>query len=511
MKLAKLFVVLPFMLAIACGDSETTGGGGAGATAGGGTGGTAGGGTGGTGGGGMGGAMGGMGGAMGGMGGAMGGMGGAMGGMGGSMGGMGGAMGGMGGAMGGMGGMMAAAPIAVWQGDFNVNGSEEVAVYDGSMSAPLVISGVTTIDNVDAVAVSPDGTQVAVGLSHDGGLPRLYITNLDGSGTPIQIVEGASSAVNFGNLAWSSDGSWIAFTSDPLLDGENLVYAAPSDASALPKLVSQDPNNAAQDASAVAWVDATHVVYRGDLVVDTVDNFYVSDIGLVAPAPVPLIPENLVIDGQEAASQAEVAGGKIYFRSSHEGGAFKLYRVDPDGMNLEQVAGFSTLTNGSGAAQAGNFALSPDGTMIAFSADSPTANLYQIYVAPVAGAATLQSNVTTTAPVAGITGPDFFSAISWSPDGLSLAVVADWPVVLGDADNDFAGFIVPASGAAGGVNQLLFSADGTRLLARGDLIANNDTQVYGTTDLTTADQSGAATLLQDVPAGGDVFDLLIVP
>ena len=93
-------------------------------------------------------------------------------------------------------------------------------------------------------------------------------------------------------------------------------------------------------------------------------------------------------------------------------------------------------------------------------------------------------------------------------------------------DNDTAGYIVPATGAAGGVRiwdvgttagnsqdvfDLAFTSDSSTLFARGDLRTNNDTEVYVTTDLTTADQDATATLTQGVPASGDVIALQIIP
>jgi hypothetical protein len=86
-------------------------------------------------------------------------------------------------------------------------------------------------------------------------------------------------------------------------------------------------------------------------------------------------------------------------------------------------------------------------------------------------------------------------------------------------------FLVPANGNKGGVriakvgmtsanqdvNGALFSADGNRVFFQGDLITNNDTQFYSTTDFTTADQDPAAALIQGVPNGGDVKGFTIRP
>jgi Tol biopolymer transport system component len=415
---------------------------------------------------------------------------------------------------------------ALWFGDLTTNNVDEVRIYDGTSGlSTFAMAGVTVIDDIHTIAVSPNGTAVAIALEHDGGTPTLYVANIDGTGTPIAIFDAADAAVQFSELAWSPNGLHLAYIADALLDGERLVFAVPADGSAAPTLVSQNPGNASQDAQTVAWTDDTNVVYRSDLTTDTVDNFHVSDIAASPIAPIELVPENLLIDGLEVRNTAAFAGGKIYFKSNHEG-TFQLYRVDPNGANLEIVPALAALTNAAGAAEGGTFAISPDGASIAFSADSPTAFLYQVFVAPLDGTATLQSNVTTVNPTPTSTrGPVGPTAIQWSADGTMLAVSADWPIDAGDLDNDTAGYIVPATGAAGGVRiwdvgtqgnsqdvvDLAFTSDSSTLFARGDLRTNNDTEVYVTTDLTTADQDATATLTQDVPAGGDVVAVQIIP
>ena len=106
-----------------------------------------------------------------------------------------------------------------------------------------------------------------------------------------------------------------------------------------------------------------------------------------------------------------------------------------------------------------------------------------------------------------------------------LGITADWPVDVGDLDDDSAGFIVPAMGAAGGVRiwnvgtasdsqdvaEVAFTSDSSTVFALGDIRSNNNNEVYVTTDLATADQDTTTTLAQGVPAGGDVFGLEIIP
>ncbi len=414
---------------------------------------------------------------------------------------------------------------AIWEGDFTTNGTEEFAFFDGTNISTLTIPGVTEIDFVTSAAISPDGTQIAIGMRHDGGTPVLLVANIDGSGVSTVIVDDAVATVDFFTISWSPDGSQLAFVRDIEANNQKRVYVAAADGSTgTPLLVSQNPDNASQDAQNVDWIDNTHVVYRGDLVLDGADNFFSSDITLNPAVPVPLIPDNVVLNGAEGRDNALTAGGMVYFRSTHEG-SNRLYRVNPDGTGLEIVPAYGALTNGDGDAEVGAFALSPDGTSIAFSADSPTADLYQVFVAPLNGDATLQSNLTTDPPALGISGPIGRTAISWSADGSMLAVIADWVIAAGDVDNDRSAFVIPAVGAAGGVrvwtvsqqdsNQdvdtLLFSSDSASLFAKADLNTNNNTEVLRTTDFVTPDQDTSATLLQGVPTSGDVKALVTLP
>ncbi len=452
-----------------------------------------------------------------------------MGGMGmGGMGGMG--AGGMGG-MGGMGGATSDAAAYVW-GDWDTDNTDDVGIisYPAGTAQKLALMGVTAINDIDGVVASPDGTKMAIALEADGNPVQILVYNADGSGAPTVVAAASAATVGVADMAWSPDGTQIAFIADWNINanGHNIVFVANADGSSnAPKLVSQETMDSAQDAYSVSWVNNTTVAYHGDLVDNGEDNLYTSDVTLTVPAPVPLVPEAMTLDGSEVRSGAQVdAGGKIYFRSSHLGGAFYLFRADVDGQNLEQVAASAALTNGNGQAEVGDFAISPDGTQIAFSADAPNAELYQVYVATDVGmaASTLQSNVQAAAVVGEFRGPVGEGTIVWSPDQTTLAVIADWQVNAMGIDNDQSAFIVPASGAAGGVrilaasansgnpdvNSILFSSDGSRIFARGDLVVGNETEVHSTADFVTADQE-ATTVVVDVPSGGDVAGISLKP
>ena len=413
---------------------------------------------------------------------------------------------------------------ALWFGDFTEDGVDEVRLYDAAVLSSLSIAGVTIVDDIQTLAVSPDGTRLAIALEHDGGNQTLYVVNIDSSGTPTTILAAGDAFGEFNQIAWSPDGATLAYVSDVALNGNKLAYVAPADGSAAPSLVSLDTADGDLDIQSVAWAGNTHVIYRGDPITNGVDNIYSSDVSLSPAVPVPLIPEAAVSAGNDAAETPAFAGGKVYFKSSHEG-TIRGYRVDLDGANLEVIPALAALTNDDGDAQFGTFAISPDGTSIAFSADSPVTNLYQIYVAELDGVATVQSNLADANPTpTSVRGPVFEGRITWSADGTMLGVAADWPLLAGDLDNDAAAFIVPATGPAGGVRiwnvgapnnsqdvvKTVFTSDSSTFFALGDIRSNNNGEAYVTTDLTTADQDTTATLIEDVPANGDVSGLATI-
>lgn len=103
-----------------------------------------------------------------------------------------------------------------------------------------------------------------------------------------------------------------------------------------------------------------------------------------------------------------------------------------------------------------------------------------------------------------------------------LAVVADWPLAVTDADDDYVAFVLPTTGnpapvrvanvATAGMNMdveaLGFTADSLRLGILGDLLVNNDSEFYVTAALTTANQLLPGLRVQGVVKDGDVNGFL---
>jgi Tol biopolymer transport system component len=452
--------------------------------------------------------------------------------MGGTGGGEGGsAMGGMGGmGTGGTGGGSAGQAVLVY-GDHATDNTHQIdrLSFPGAMKTKLALMGLAAAD-IQSVAVSPDGTKLAVaGVDMPMGNPVLNVYAIDGSGAPKNLVTMPTKDQAFNFIAWSPDGKWIAFTGELELNNQTALYVVPSDGAMKAKRVSQTSADTKLNVSRFAWArkaDASHayLAFAGDVLIDNVTGLWVYDV--ITNNLAAIAPTNLLADMKEVSpSFLEFdSADKIYFKSNHEVVAFRLYRASTSGADLEQVPG-SKKTNGAGEASVGSFALSPDGKKLAFAADAPTQNLYQLYVGDVGqDNAAPVSNVQMTAPASGTRGPSFFSEVAWSPDQKLVAVAADWAVGANDVDNAFGLFVLPASGAAGGVriinatasNQsvgsLAFSKDSARLYATGDLVIDNGNELYSTSDFTTADQKPASITAQSVPSKDqDVSGFVVLP
>jgi hypothetical protein len=121
------------------------------------------------------------------------------------------------------------------------------------------------------------------------------------------------------------------------------------------------------------------------------------------------------------------------------------------------------------------------------------------------------SDITTSALGAN-TGPAQNSAtFAWSPDESLVGVIADYTV-----DNDFDVYLFDSTGTNAGVrltgpavtngdtNVIAFSSDGSRLYISGDLVVNNEYEMFSTSDFTTANQMPANILDIDVVTDGDL-------
>lgn len=444
-----------------------------------------------------------------------------------------GGMGGLGGggAAGGAGGVAGPVVQVIVHGDFDTEATQDVAslAFPGPVKTTFVLDKLVGDADIELVAVSPDGSVLAVaGVNVGNNASVLYGYAADGTGDAVTLAEANAPEQNFEQLAFSPDGAWLAFIADIEVNGQDRLYIVPSDGSSDPVALSPDTGATLLDVESFVWarsVSSTSgmVAYVGDLVTNGVQGVWTVD-AIAAAAPVEIVAQGELSEDADVADLLDFdAQGRVYFKGDFESDdLFRLYRADADGTDREMMPG-TALIHGNGPASIGTFGLSPDGLRLAFSCESPDQGNYRVFTMDVtASAADVVSSITTgTSP--GSEGPSFFSLVAWSPDGTRLAVAADW-TVDDSPDNSFSAFVLPSSGAPGGirvlgapsdadrdVDRVAFSADSSRLFVLGDLTTDTDLELYAITLFEAADQDARVVRVEDVPAGGDVDGFVISP
>jgi hypothetical protein len=389
------------------------------------------------------------------------------------------------------------------------------------------LPGLAGGESIRSVALSPDGSKLAVaGVNTIGSPALLNVYSSDGTGSATTLVTAPDPGRVIHSLKYSPDGSWVAFIADLDTQGVESLYVVPA-AGGAAKLVSPALSNKNLDVVSFAWARATtaseaFIAFTGDLATNSVFNAWVADAAAGVPAPVALVSSAELAANEDVQPLLDWdATKRVYFMSDFEGGGvLRLYRANANGSAREKVPG-TTLPNNLGEATLASFGISSDGTKMAFSADSPNARLLQVYVVPVTttGSASQVSAASSVAPPAGQLGPAPGVPIAWSKDGARLGVVADWVIASGDLDNAYSAFVLPTSGSPGGVrilgvpsspgavldvDEVAFSPDSLRLFVRGDLVADGSKELYSSIDFSTADQSVTSARIEEVPSGGSV-------
>ena len=322
---------------------------------------------------------------------------------------------------GGEGGGAADSEQAFFFGDFATDGKNDVATvsFPGGTPSVLALNGFATGDDLRSIAVSPDGSLLAIaGQDQPGGNWTLNLYNADGSGNAATLVTAASDTVEIEQLSFSKDGAWIAYRSDATFDGGNELWVVPT-AGGVPKRVSQAMTTSDNDVSSYAWradsmAGSEHLAFQADPVTNNAFGLFTVDVMALSPVPVAIVPEATASQAVAQGVPAFDSQGRVYFRSDFEvDNVFRLYRANIDGTMRAQVAGTS-LTNGVGEASTGAVGITPDGSTLVFGADSPTQNLYQLYALDLSGntAAAITDVAAGLSPTSS-TGPDFAPAIQF--------------------------------------------------------------------------------------------------
>jgi Tol biopolymer transport system component len=443
-----------------------------------------------------------------------------------------GGTGGVGGAGGGVGGG-GAPPVlsekAYYWGEPQTDLVHTVGVveYPGPVHTVFSLDGLVGGSDMAGVAVSPDGTQIAVaGRDMMGGVYTINLYAADGTGLATNLVTGGSPTVDFDALQFSPDGDWLAYRADATINDGYELWVVPT-AGGMPKRVSQTINAAAQDVTTYAWQPDVsgmlkYIAYQGDAATDGVFSAFGVEITANSPAPVNLAPMATNTQSVGTGVPQFDALGRVWIRGDLEvDNTFRIYRVNVDGTMFGSIA--HGLTNGNGEASVGSLGISPDRALLAFGADSPTATNYQVHVMDLANMQVAPvSNVAMGVSTNSFIGPDFAQPIAWSDDQQFLAARADWPVNADANNDDWSAYVFPVSGggvrivhvpqgASQDVEQVAFTANSARLFLRGDLVANNDQILASTADFATASQDPNMLVEVDPPANGDINGLTIAP
>ncbi len=415
----------------------------------------------------------------------------------------------------------------VYWGDFDTDGLFEVAsqFFPGGDRSKLTLAGMDTSAPLGGVAVSPGGAQVAVAATDASGLPVLALYTLDATSAPLMVAAGATGE-SIIQPSFSPEGDLLAFLWN---QGGGAFGLYVVDATGgTPRRVSPSPGCPSCDVTFYRWAQTQgatrHVAFLGDVEADGQVGLW----GVEVTAASPLAQDILSTAEATTPSLVPLLGfdnvGRVYFRSDFEvAGTYRIYRANLDGSGREQVPG-TTLVNGGGEASVGSFGLSGTGTMLAVSIDAPAAGLFQVYVLDVSAADPDRvSNVTAAPPGPGsLLGPEPGTPIVWGPEEEYLAVTADWPTDASDMDDAYGLFVLPATGNGGvrllgvpnnagqDVLDLAFAPSGQRIFAQGDLVANDNMELFFTEDIWSVDVAPVSIRIEDVPTGGDVFGFVVV-
>ena len=388
---------------------------------------------------------------------------------------------------------------------------ELFSVVPGSGAEPTPLSGPLVQDgDVDRFFFSPDGRRVVFSADKEtNNLIELFVAPLDGSAEPKKISGTlvAGGAPQPFLVAFSPDGSRIAFTADEDVDERFELFVVPADGSTEPVAVSGTLVDGGDvDVDEFAWSpDGRRLAFIADKLVDGTNELFVADpAGGVEPTKV---SGTLVEDGQVQGFAWSPDGTRLGLRASKDTAVFdELFVARPDGAS-EPLKVSGVLPN---FAPVNSDPLwSPDSTRIAFSCDLLTNAVFEVFVTPADA---------SSGPIRVSGASQAFSDIvnfKWAPDGTRLAFNMDKN--LDNADEVF------VANAAGGAEPIRVSgayatdteAFNVQWSPRGDRVAYfADANAAGQFELFVAAPDvvdGALEASGPVGAGNDVFQFAWAP
>jgi Tol biopolymer transport system component len=426
-------------------------------------------------------------------------------------------------------------PLIWAYGDFATNNRTQLAVFAPDAALPVTPLAVFPAGDVAQIwsqngsadygpfDISRDGTRVAFSADIDvTGRYDLYVASVEG-GEPTHVVA-VGEVVDVEKVRFSPDGTRIAFLADIEVDDQLDAYVVDADGvEATPVRVSPAHSSADDglDARDMLWSnDSTHLVVTGDFTDNDFLEMWIADVTAADPEPTAIIDRARIeadaVGSKGAILPLLVSGDRVLFRSrldddddgeDSDVDRFKISLIGTDGEGEELLANSEIARVDDSIADVGTVTLSPDGSQIAFSADQ-TATIYDVWVMPSDGS-TAPSQLTTGLAVTS-SNPIHTQPLRWSPDGQSIAFVADY-----DESDKTEPYVLPVAG--GGqvrlatigdpeddrdANSIVWSPAGEVLFMVADVAANNDTHLFR---LDPAQANQTPELAIGAPVEGDLF------
>ena len=137
---------------------------------------------------------------------------------------------------------------ALFHGDFDTNGSDQVALMELSERERVVLSlNAMSGGDIRGLDLSPDQTTLVAAGFHQGGDPFVLRRYPIEGGDGVDLYECPDENRDIENVQISPDGSLVAFLADGDLASSKSLYVVPLDGSAAARRVSPLPVSGSQD------------------------------------------------------------------------------------------------------------------------------------------------------------------------------------------------------------------------------------------------------------------------